>query len=216
MGYGCQPLYQNYTLNQTESFVPQRVALIARGGPLGETGCTPREKMLNAIDQNAVAFLLYNNKTHDKLDSVDPDGEWDVPNAIPGILLYHNDGMTLRTWLEEQLLISKDSADPKFFQRVRVNLTASKRMSVIWEVVLVVVVILLAVSLAISGTLFWQMGRSCAFIRRVIVTQVQVLTPTASPSPIAFDCCVSVSRDHVLAPFCALFALVFGSNLSRP
>jgi hypothetical protein len=162
MGYGCQPLYQNYTLNQTESFVPQKVALIARGGPPGENGCSFREKMLNAINQNAIAFLVYNNKTYDNLDGVKVgDGE-DIPNAIPGILLLNNDGMTLLSWLEDELRISKNKTDPKFYQRVRVNLTVSKRMSVIWEVVLVVIVILLAVSLAISGTLFWRTGRSCA------------------------------------------------------
>ncbi|KAG0288522.1 hypothetical protein BGZ96_007727 [Linnemannia gamsii] len=150
MGYGCQPLYQNYTLNQTESFVPQRVALIARGGPPGEMGCSPREKMLNAIDQNAVAFLLYNNETYNELDSVDSNGVWDVLNAIPGILLLQRDGMTLFSRLEDELLISKDRTNAKFYQRVRVDLSVSKRLSVIWEVVLVVIVILLAVSLAIS------------------------------------------------------------------
>lgn len=154
MGYGCQDLYQNYTLNQTESFVPQRVALIQRAGPPGEKACSFREKMLSAMRQNAVAFLVYNNVTYNELNKVDA-GDGDIPNAIPGILLLNSDGMMLRTWLENQTLMAKDLTNPKSYNRVRINLTVTKRMSVIWEVVLVVVVILLAVSLAISGTLLW-------------------------------------------------------------
>lgn len=149
MGYGCQDLYQNYTLNQTESFVPQRVALIQRAGPPGEKGCSFREKMLSAMSQNAVAFLVYNNATYNDLGEVNA-GDGDIPNAIPGILLLNADGMMLRTWLENQTLIAKDPTNPQFYNRIRINLTVSKRLSVIWEVVLVVVVILLAVSLAIS------------------------------------------------------------------
>ncbi|KAF9121573.1 E3 ubiquitin-protein ligase rnf13, partial [Mortierella sp. GBA39] len=150
MGYGCQDLNQNYTLNQTESFVPQRVALIKRAGPPGEKACNFREKMLSAMRQNAIAFLVYNNETYDELQRVDAGGDGDIPNAIPGILLLNSDGMMLRTWLANQTFLAKDPTSPQFYNRVRINLNVSQRMSVIWEVVLVVVVILLAVSLAIS------------------------------------------------------------------
>ncbi|KAF9149313.1 E3 ubiquitin-protein ligase rnf13 [Linnemannia schmuckeri] len=149
MGYGCQPLYENFTLNQTEFFVPQRVALIKRAGPPGQSGCNFRDKMLNAMRQKAVAFLVYNNETYDEFDKVSAKGD-DIPNAIPGILLFNNDGMMLHSYLENQTLLAKDPTNPQFFNRVRINLIVTKRMSVIWEVVLVVVVILLAVSLAIS------------------------------------------------------------------
>ncbi|KAF8932782.1 E3 ubiquitin-protein ligase rnf13 [Haplosporangium gracile] len=149
MGYGCQPLYENFTLSPTESFVPQRVALIKRAGPPGQTGCNFRDKMLNAMRQKAVAFLVYNNETYDELDRVNTGGDVE-PNAIPGILLLNKDGMMLRSWLENQTLLAKDPTSPQFYNRVRINLTVTKRMSVIWEVVLVVVVILLALSLAIS------------------------------------------------------------------
>ncbi|KAF9341037.1 E3 ubiquitin-protein ligase rnf13 [Linnemannia elongata] len=149
MGYGCQGLYQNYTLNQTGPFVPQRVALIKRAGPPGEKGCSFQEKMLSAMRQNAVAFLVYNNETYNEL-IIDDAGDGDIPNAIPGILLRNGDGMMLRTWLQNQTLLAKDPTNPQGYNRIRINLTVTKRMSVIWEVVLIVVVILLAVSLAIS------------------------------------------------------------------
>ncbi|KAG9072700.1 hypothetical protein KI688_000475 [Linnemannia hyalina] len=129
MGYGCTDLYQNYTLNQTESFVPQRVALIKRAGPPGEKGCTFREKMLSAMSQNAIAFLVYNNETYDELQRVDAGGDGDVPNAIPGILLLNSDGMMLRTWLANQTFLAKDlPTSPQFYNRIRINLTVSQRI----------------------------------------------------------------------------------------
>ncbi|KAF9536945.1 E3 ubiquitin-protein ligase rnf13 [Mortierella hygrophila] len=145
MGYGCRDLYQNYTLNTTDSFVPERVALIKVAGPSGEKDCTFQEKMLSAMSQNAIAFLVYGNETYN-----DAGGDDVIPNAIPGILILNSDGMMLRTWLSNQTLLANDPTSPQFYNRIRINLTVSQRMSVIWEVVLVVVVILLAISLAIS------------------------------------------------------------------
>ncbi|KAG0212209.1 hypothetical protein BGX33_003794 [Mortierella sp. NVP41] len=150
MGYACTPGFDNRSLSQTDSFDLQRIALIDLGIPSNEPQCNIRTKVLNAMNQSAIAVLIYNNETNRDFPPVHVDKDPVVPLTIPGILILHNDGMAFRTRLEEQSRVSKDPNNPDFYNRVRVNLTVSKRMSVIWEVVLVVVVILLAVSLAIS------------------------------------------------------------------
>ncbi|KAF9126619.1 hypothetical protein BGW39_006489 [Mortierella sp. 14UC] len=150
MGYACQPKPDNTTLGQTDSFGLPRVALIARGGPPGEEPCFLRTKMLNAMNAHAVAVLIYNNSIVPNLDPAKAEQDGALPITIPGLLIQYNDGMKLRSWLEEELRISKDPGNSKFYNRVRINMVTTKKMSVIWEVVLVVVVILLAVSLAIS------------------------------------------------------------------
>jgi hypothetical protein len=145
--------------------------------------------MLNAMNQSAVAVLVYNNKTMTELDDVyvEEDG---LPIAIPGLLIGNKDGMMLLSWLEEELRISKDRSDPKFFNRVRINMTTTKKMSVIWEVVLVVVVILLAVSLAISGTWNDRTGCLLFYCSPLCWTLSRPLLRPFSP-PCFFPCCVS-------------------------
>ncbi|KAF9921252.1 E3 ubiquitin-protein ligase rnf13 [Linnemannia zychae] len=152
MGYACQPGLDEYALGQPDSFGLQRIALIARGGPPGSVACSFQTKMLNAMNQSAIAALIYNNKTHDELlgfDASDKDSP-PVTITIPGMVILNNDGTTLRSWLEEQARIAKEPGNAQFYERIRINLTVARKMSIIWEVVLVVVVILLAISLAVS------------------------------------------------------------------
>ncbi|KAK3842935.1 MAG: hypothetical protein J3R72DRAFT_442025 [Linnemannia gamsii] len=151
MGFACQPGLDSTALNQTDYFGLPRIALIARGAPAGEGPCSFKTKMHNAMNQRAVGVLIYNN--NETVTDLGNGNAEDPAITIPGFLIQFRDGMILRSRLEEELRISKNFSDPMLDRRIRVTMVATKKMSVIWEVVLVVVVILLAVSLAISVVL---------------------------------------------------------------
>ncbi|KAG0208456.1 hypothetical protein BGX28_000594 [Mortierella sp. GBA30] len=150
MGYACTPGFDsNTTIPSPEFFNLPRIALIRRGGPAEDTACSFRIKLLNAQANNSIGALIYNNPGSTALDTATAKLESsDTPLDIPGMLISYDDGIMLRTMLQQ----SQDIGTVDFLNRVRVNMALEKKMAVIWEFVLIVVVVLLGVSLTISGS----------------------------------------------------------------
>ncbi|KAG0035009.1 E3 ubiquitin-protein ligase rnf13 [Podila clonocystis] len=150
LGYACTST--NYsTLPTPEFYGLPKIALIQRGGPPGASACTFRVKLQLAIDQGAVGALVFNNPNDTALDSATaalPDTD-QSPLNIPALLIAYEDGVTLKTYLEQ----TKDISGTDFYNRVRVNMVVDRRIPVVWEFVLIVVVVLLAISLSISVVL---------------------------------------------------------------
>ncbi|KAG0040990.1 E3 ubiquitin-protein ligase rnf13 [Podila clonocystis] len=150
LGYACTST--NYsTLPTPEFYGLPKIALIQRGGPPGASACTFRVKLQLAIDQGAVGALVFNNPNDTALDgatAVLPDTD-QSPLNIPAVLIAYEDGVTLKTYLEQ----TKDISGTDFYNRVRVNMVVDRRIPVVWEFVLIVVVVLLAISLSISVVL---------------------------------------------------------------
>ncbi|KAF9965923.1 E3 ubiquitin-protein ligase rnf13 [Mortierella alpina] len=127
-----------------------RIALIRRGGPTEDSACSFRTKMINAQTNQSIGALIYNNPGTTALDGAtaksDPSEE---PLGIPGMLISYEDGMMLRTFLIQ----TQDIGSVDFNNRVRVSMALERKMPVIWELVLIIVVVLLAVSFVVSVVL---------------------------------------------------------------
>ncbi|KAF9286047.1 E3 ubiquitin-protein ligase rnf13 [Mortierella alpina] len=150
MGYACTPNADNTTLPIPEFYGLPRIALIRRGGPSEDSACSFRTKMINAQANNSIGALIYNNPGTTALDgataAVDSSG---VLLEIPGMLISYDDGMMLRTFLIQ----TQDIGSVDFNNRVRVSMGLERKMPVIWEFVLIIVVVLLAVSFVVSVVL---------------------------------------------------------------
>lgn len=151
MGYGCTATFNaTYTLPTPQFYGLPRIALIRRGGPAVDDFCTFRVKILNAQANSAIATIIYNNATEDAIGgataALDPA---DTPLDIPGMLISYEDGIMLRTLLQ-QTQGGSGAETLDFDNRVRVTMTIEHKLPVIWEFILIVVVVLLAVSLAVS------------------------------------------------------------------
>ncbi|KAG0376446.1 E3 ubiquitin-protein ligase rnf13 [Mortierella sp. AD032] len=119
---GVSPEPDSTVLNQTDHYGLPRIALIARGAPAGEGPCSFKTKMHNAMNQRAVGVLIYNNETVTDLGNGNAE---DPAITIPGFLIQFRDGMMLRSWLEEELRISKNSSN---YRRVRITMVATKKI----------------------------------------------------------------------------------------
>ncbi|CAO3573207.1 unnamed protein product [Mortierella alpina] len=150
MGYACTPNADNTSLPIPEFYGLPRIALIRRGGPTEDSACSFRTKMINAQTNQSIGALIYNNPGTTALDGAtaksDPS---EVPLEIPGMLISYEDGMMLRTYLIQ----TQDIGSVDFNNRVRVRMGLERKMPVIWEFVLIVVVVLLAVSFVVSVVL---------------------------------------------------------------
>ncbi|KAF9188001.1 hypothetical protein BGZ50_001626 [Haplosporangium sp. Z 11] len=150
MGYACEPGFNdNTTLPPPEFYDLPRIALIRRGGPTNDDACTFRTKILNAQANNSIGALIYNNPGATALDGATAKLDATDPLEIPGMLISYDDGIMLRTFLQQ----TQDIGTVDFFNRVRVNMALSKKRAVIWEFVLIVVVILLAILIIVSVVL---------------------------------------------------------------
>ncbi|KAG0261590.1 hypothetical protein BG011_000879 [Mortierella polycephala] len=150
MGYACEPgLNDNTTLPSPEFYDLPRIALIRRGGPTNDDACTFRTKILNAQANNSIGALIYNNPGTTALDGATAKLDATDPLEIPGMLISYDDGIMLRTFLQQ----TQDIGTVDFFNRVRVSMALSKRRPVVWEFVLIVVVILLAILIIVSVVL---------------------------------------------------------------
>lgn len=148
LGYACTS--SNYSTIPTPEFYGlPKIALIQRGGPPGSSACTFRVKLQLAIDQGAVGALVFNNANDTALDGATAalSETEKSPLDFPAVLIAYEDGVTLKTYLEQ----TKDISGTDFYNRVRVNMVLDRRIPVVWEFVLIVVVVLLAISLSISG-----------------------------------------------------------------
>ncbi|ORZ23751.1 hypothetical protein BCR41DRAFT_245536 [Lobosporangium transversale] len=148
MGYGCEAGFDaNTTLPTPELFGLPRVALIRRGGVTEVTACTFRTKMLVAMNDGAVAAIVYNNPGQGSIEGAAAGtDEAETPIEIPGMMVSYDSGFTLRGYL----LNSNNATSPSYNTRVRISMSTDRRMPVIWEFVLIVVVVLLGVSFTIS------------------------------------------------------------------
>ncbi|KAI8603097.1 hypothetical protein EDD21DRAFT_413348 [Dissophora ornata] len=151
MGYACTPGFDaNNTLSPPDFYGLPRIALIRRGGPTTNDTCTFRTKILNALANSSIAAIVYNNPGTAAVDGATASADSsEAALGIPGMLISYDDGMMLRTLLQE----SVDSTSVDFYNRVRVTLTMDQKMSVIWEFVLIIVVVLLAISFTVSVVL---------------------------------------------------------------
>ncbi|KAF9301292.1 E3 ubiquitin-protein ligase rnf13 [Mortierella antarctica] len=150
LGYACTSSNSS-TIPTPEFYNLPKMALIQRGGPPGMSACTFRVKLQLAIDQGAVGALVFNNPNDTALDGATAalsDTE-KSPLGIPAVLIANEDGVMLKTYLEQ----TKDIAGTDFYNRVRVNMVPDRRIPVVWEFVLIVVVVLLAMALSISVVL---------------------------------------------------------------
>ncbi|KAI1313875.1 hypothetical protein EDD11_002446 [Mortierella claussenii] len=153
MGYGCTTEFDaNTTVPPPDFYGLPRIALIRRGGPTPESACAFRVKMLNAqTANNAIGVIVYNNGptnnvTENPSASVTKD---EAPLSIPGMLISYEDGILLKTLLQQT--VNNGTVD--LFSRVRVTMTLNRRIALIWEFVLILVVVLLAISFTVSVVL---------------------------------------------------------------
>ncbi|KAG0363034.1 hypothetical protein BGZ54_008373, partial [Gamsiella multidivaricata] len=151
MGYACTPGFDpNNTLPPPEFYGLPRIALIRRGGPTSDDACTFRTKLLNAQANSSIAAVVYNNPGSTALDGATAAlNSSESPLSIPGMLISYDDGMMLRTLLQQ----TQDSGSVDFYNRVRITMSVDQKLPVVWEFVLIVVVVLLAVSFTVSVVL---------------------------------------------------------------
>ncbi|KAK3825657.1 MAG: hypothetical protein J3Q66DRAFT_328263 [Benniella sp.] len=154
MGYACTTEFDpTTTLPPPEFFGLPKIALIRRGSPSANQTCTFRTKLLNAQKNNSIAAIVYNGEAGMSLDYATAALESDEsPLNIPGMLITLEDGTMLRTLLE-QTQGGSGTETLEYYNRVRVKLAVEHKPPVIWEFILIVVVVLLAVSFAISVVL---------------------------------------------------------------
>ncbi|KAF9158422.1 hypothetical protein DFQ26_007654, partial [Actinomortierella ambigua] len=143
MGYACQAGMGNTTLPQVDFANLTKVALIRRGD------CNFRTKIINASLQGAAASLVYNNPGEGSVNSATAalEGAQDsLP--IPAVLMAYEDGVLLLDNLEQTK--QTNGTNQIHHNRVRVSLTTQQIIPGVWEFVLIVVVVLLAVSFTVS------------------------------------------------------------------
>ncbi|KAF9943637.1 hypothetical protein BGZ72_003628, partial [Mortierella alpina] len=103
--------------------------------------------MLNAQTNHSIGALIYNNPGTTALDGATAKVDSaEIQLDIPGLLISYDDGMMLRTFLTQM----QDIGSVDFNNRVRVSMALERKMPVIWEFVLIIVVVLLAVSFVVS------------------------------------------------------------------
>ncbi|KAG0054279.1 hypothetical protein BGZ83_011621 [Gryganskiella cystojenkinii] len=147
LGYGCNPGPDNTQLPLPDFFGLPRIALIERGGPTNTTACTFRQKILLAQAKNAIGVIVFNDPSNTAIDQATAAlSNNDPALAIPAFLISNTDGANLYTLLQQ----TKDNGSVDFYNRVRVTMNLDKKMSVIWEFILILVVVLLAISCSIS------------------------------------------------------------------
>ncbi|KAG0323896.1 E3 ubiquitin-protein ligase rnf13 [Dissophora globulifera] len=154
MGYACSTAFDpNNTLVAPEFYGLPKIALIRRGGPDVNNTCTFRTKILNAIANNSIAAIVYNNPDtmglNDATAALNISDSTSSPLDIPGMLISYDDGMMLRTLLQNA--IANGSANA--YDRVRVTIGIDQKMPVVWELVLIVAMVLLAISFTVSVVL---------------------------------------------------------------
>lgn len=123
-----------------------RIALIQRGSPT-DAACTFRQKILQAQANNSIGVIIYNDPSNSAIN--DATAALDSNNSpldIPAFLISNADGKTLYTMLQQEYNGMVD-----YGNRVKVNMSLDTKMSVIWEFILILVVVLLAISCSISG-----------------------------------------------------------------
>ncbi|KAF9310827.1 hypothetical protein BG003_008051, partial [Podila horticola] len=129
LGYACTS--SNYSTIPTPEFYGlPKIALIQRGGPPGSSACTFRVKLQLAIDQGAVGALVFNNANDTALDGATAalSETEKSPLDFPAVLIAYEDGVTLKTYLEQ----TKDISGTDFYNRVRVNMVLDRRIPVVW------------------------------------------------------------------------------------
>ncbi|KAF9426597.1 E3 ubiquitin-protein ligase rnf13 [Podila epigama] len=150
MGFACTvpDANSNETLPTPEFYGLPKIALIRRGGPAGQEACTFRTKLQNALNQGAIAALVANidKDTTIRGATAALSNSDESPLSIPAVLISMDDGDMLRMYLEQTKAI--DGTD--FYNRVRVTLALDRRIAVVWEFVLIVIVVLTAISLSVS------------------------------------------------------------------
>ncbi|KAF9115358.1 hypothetical protein BGX27_008127 [Mortierella sp. AM989] len=151
MGYACSPEFDaNNTLLSPDFYGLPRMALIKRGGPTPDEACTFRTKLLNAIANNSIGAIIYTYEGSPAIEGATAAlNSTEMPVEIPGLMITYEDGMMLRTLLQQ----TQDSGSVDFYNRVRVTMSMDQKMPVVWEFVLIIVVVLLAVSFTVSVVL---------------------------------------------------------------
>ncbi|KAF9582073.1 hypothetical protein BGW38_000682 [Lunasporangiospora selenospora] len=151
MGYACTPEFDpTTTLPHPNTYGLPKIALIRRGGPPNIEACPFRVKIQHATANGSIGVVVYNNPENKALSgataALDAD---EKPLEIPGMLISYEDGMMLRTLLEQ----TQDNGQVDFFNRVRIKMAVEQRMPVVWEFVLIVLVILVALTFIVSVVL---------------------------------------------------------------
>jgi hypothetical protein len=147
MGYACAPSPDKDTLPLPDFHGLPRIALIQRGSPIADVACTFRQKILQAQANNSIGVIVYNDPNNTAIDDATAAlNKTDPTLNIPAFLISNADGITLYTMLQQENIGAVD-----YGNRVRVNMSLDTKMSVVWEFVLILVVVLLAISCSISG-----------------------------------------------------------------
>ncbi|KAF9913914.1 hypothetical protein BX616_009316 [Lobosporangium transversale] len=151
MGFACTPDFDpSNTLPSSDFYGLPRIALIQRGGPNTNDACTFRTKILHAQANNSIAAIIYNGPSTTAINSATAALEnGESPLEIPGVLISHEDGLMLKNLLQQ----TQNSGTVDFFNRVRISMKLEDKIPVIWEFVLIVVVVMLAISLTVSAVL---------------------------------------------------------------
>ncbi|KAF9349001.1 E3 ubiquitin-protein ligase rnf13 [Mortierella sp. AD094] len=151
MGYACTSGFDaNNTLPPPDFYGLPRIALIQRGGPTQDQACTFRTKLLNAIANNSIGAIIYTYQGVTIIDGATAAlNSTDTPVDIPGMMITYDDGIMLRDMLQQ----TQDSGSVDFYNRVRVTMSMDQKMPIVWEFVLIIVVVLLAVSFTVSVVL---------------------------------------------------------------
>ncbi|KAF9580505.1 hypothetical protein BGW38_002834, partial [Lunasporangiospora selenospora] len=173
MGYACQPGFNpNTTLPLPEFYGLSKIALIRRGGPTDQEACTFRIKLLNALNDGAIAALVYNLPGSTALDGatavLSPSNS---PISIPGLMISYESGAMFHSYLKQ----TANTTSVGQSSRVRVQLSPDQRMPVVWEFILIVVVVLLGISFTVSVILHCRLYALRQRIRMDAMTRGDVL-----------------------------------------
>ncbi|KAG0024695.1 hypothetical protein BGZ80_010274 [Entomortierella chlamydospora] len=165
MGFGCSPTFNpNTTLPTPNLYGLPKVALIRRGGPGGDNGCSFRSKILLAINGGAVGAIIYNSPGMGPIDGATAaDSSSDPTLSIPGMIVSYDSGLKMRALLQqyESAPVSTNGTAPPANSsgntRVRIGFSTNSNMSIIWEIILIVVLALLGTSFAVSVIIHFRL-----------------------------------------------------------
>ncbi|KAF9433935.1 hypothetical protein BGZ76_008794 [Entomortierella beljakovae] len=151
LGYGCSTTFDpNNTLPTPEFYGLPKIALIQRGGPTEEQACTFRAKLLNAKTNGSIAAIIYTYPGMDTIDNATAAlDSSETPLDIPGLMITYESGMDLKSFLGQTI----GDGIHDFNNRVRVTMSSEQKLPVVWEFVLIIVVVLLAVAFTVSVVL---------------------------------------------------------------
>ncbi|KAG0002706.1 hypothetical protein BGZ65_002394, partial [Modicella reniformis] len=150
MGYGCQlAVNPNSALPTPNLFDLPKVALFRQEGPFEDTNCTIRTKLLMAQRDGAIAAVVFGGPGQTAIESAAANPSDELID-IPGMFVSYDSGIMLSSFLQQQRN-SNSTTNLSHYDRVRINIATDRRMPVIWELVLIVVIILLGLSFTISG-----------------------------------------------------------------